>query len=87
LHASSGQGDLPRVVAHVGPPANERDHPAAVNLVNDKNDRRPPGAPPKLAPAVHRMEQVFESRNKISQRRLLVNWLEAGKLGKVADAR
>ena len=75
------------MVSHVGAPADERDHPMPVHLVQDEHDRGLARATPELPPAVDGMQQVFEAAQEISQRRLLVNSTGAGKLGKVAESR
>jgi len=85
-HAPAGQSDLPRMVTLVSTPAYERDHPAALGAVQDEYDRGLAGTPPEVAPTVHRMEQLFEAAEEVSQRRPLVNPPGAGKLGKVAEA-
>jgi hypothetical protein len=75
------------MVAQIGPPAHERDHPPAVRAVQHEYDGGLARATPKVTPAVDRMEQVFEAAQEISQSHLLVNSSGAGKLGKVAEPR
>jgi hypothetical protein len=75
------------MVSHVGAPADEWDHPAAVRLVQDEHDGGLARAASELPPGVDGMEQAFEPAQEISQRRLLVNSPGAGKLGKVAGSR
>jgi hypothetical protein len=87
MDATARQGDLARVVAQIGATAHEWDHPAAVRPVENEYDGGLARASPKVAPAIDRMEQVFEAGEEVSQNHPLVNSAEAGKLGKVAESR
>src|SRR5439155_10243442 len=68
--ASTGQGDLARVVSEIGPPAHERHLPGPVGPVQDEGHRGLPGAPPELTPGRVRAEQAFDLIEEVSQRAL-----------------
>jgi hypothetical protein len=61
------QCHLPGVVTQVAPAPHKWDlpAPAGLGLVQDEHDRRLPGAPAEFAPAVDRLEQVFEAAEEI----------------------
>ena len=68
--ASTGQGDLARVVSEIGPPAHERHLPGPVGPVQHEGHRGLPGASPELTPGVDRAEQAFDLIEEVSQRAL-----------------
>src|SRR5438445_8042993 len=68
VDAAARQRDLPWVIPEIGTAPHEGHLPAPAGFVEDECDSGFPGAPTKLAPAAHRMEQAFEASEEAGGR-------------------